>query len=214
MIQIKVLVFNPFQVNTYILYDETGECAIIDPACYETFEEEMLHEFISSNKLKPVLHLYTHCHIDHVLGTNFIYEKYGIKPMTHIDSKVFIQNAKAHGTGFGFNIQELVMPEKWIEDEEVLSFGKQKLKAILTPGHANGSLCYYDEKNEFVVCGDVLFHGGIGRTDLPTGDYETLINSINTKLLTLPDNVVVFPGHGDKSTIGFEKSNNPFLTGM
>ena len=212
MLNIKILSFNAFQVNTYLLYDETGECAIIDPACYEPHEEKQLEEFIDSNKLKPVLQLYTHCHIDHVLGTNFVSEKYGLKPMTHKDSEFFFKTAKMHGASFGFEIEELVMPEKWIEDKEIITFGNQKLEAILAPGHAAGSLCYYNEDNKFLISGDVLFHGSIGRTDLPTGDFNTLISSIKNRLMVLPENTVVYPGHGDKSTIGFEKNNNPFLT--
>lgn len=213
MHKIKTFSFNPFQVNTYILYDETGECAIIDPACYEPFEEDMLLKFIEENNLKPVLQLYTHCHIDHVLGTNFVSKNYGLKPLTHKDSEFFINNAKQFAGSFGFEINDLVKPEKWLQDEEIITFGKQKLQAILTPGHAAGSICYYNEAAGFVVTGDVLFCGGIGRTDLPTGDYETLIRSIKERLLILPDKTSVFPGHGDSSTIEFEKTNNPFLNG-
>ncbi|MFO8067531.1 MAG: MBL fold metallo-hydrolase [Bacteroidales bacterium] len=211
MCKIEIFSFNPFQVNTYVLYDETGECAIIDPACYEPHEEKELADFISSKGLKPVLQLYTHCHIDHVLGTNFVSKKYGLKPLTHKESAVFIDNAKVYGESFGFELDELVKPEKWLEENEIISFGNQKLKTLHTPGHAAGSLCFYNEDNKFVICGDVLFQGSIGRTDLPTGDYDLLIKSIKEKLLSLPEDVVVYSGHGPQSTIGFEKANNPFL---
>jgi hydroxyacylglutathione hydrolase len=214
MLNIKIFQFNPFQVNTYVLYDETGECAIIDPACYEPHEEKLLDEFIKSNKLKPVLQLYTHCHIDHVLGTNYVSKKFGLKPLTHKDSAVFIDSAKVYGESFGFKIEDLEKPERWIEDKEILKFGNQYLEAIYTPGHAAGSICFYNENEKFLISGDVLFHGSIGRTDLPTGDYDTLIKSIIHRLLVLPDETIVYPGHGDKSSIKFERANNPFLNGI
>ncbi|MFW5793631.1 MAG: MBL fold metallo-hydrolase [Bacteroidota bacterium] len=211
MIKLKIFSFNPFQVNTYILYDETGECAIIDPACYEPYEEKQLADFIEDNNLKPVLQLYTHCHIDHVLGTNFVSNKYNLKPLTHKDSAVFLESAKVYGQSFGFEIEDLVKPDKWLDDNETITFGNQQLKTIHTPGHAAGSLCFYNEENKFVICGDVLFRESIGRTDLPTGDFDLLIRSIKEKLMVLPDDVIVYSGHGPESTIGYEKANNPFL---
>ncbi|MBS4012322.1 MAG: MBL fold metallo-hydrolase [Bacteroidetes bacterium] len=214
MTYIKTFHFNPFQVNTYVIYDETGECAIIDPACYTESEEKIFKDFILQNNLKPVLQLYTHCHIDHVLGTNFISKTFGLKPITHQDSAIFIDNAKSYGASFGFEINDLVKPEKWILDNEELKFGNQSFKAIHTPGHAAGSICFYNEAEKTLFSGDVLFQGSIGRTDLPTGDYDTLIKSIINKLLILPDDVTVYPGHGDKTSIKYERVNNPFLNGI
>lgn len=213
MTTIQPLVFNPFQVNTFVLYDETGECVIIDPACYEPHEEKELAAFIEKEQLKPVAILFTHCHIDHILGNNFSVRHFRIPAMAHRDGLPFLINSTAYGKTFGFEIEEPIMPEKFIEDGEIITFGHQKLKVLLTPGHAAGSLCFYHEKDSFVISGDVLFYNSIGRTDLPTGDFELLIGSIKDKLLSLPDEVKVFPGHGPATTIGHERNTNPFLNG-
>lgn len=213
MIQIKSLVFNPFQVNTYILYDETRECVIIDPACYEPHEEKQMAAFIEKEQLKPVALLYTHCHIDHILGNNFMVKTYGLKPLAHRDSLPFLTNSQSYGKTFGFDVEDPILPEHFLEDGQEIGFGNQKLKALHTPGHAAGSLCFYHEEEGFVIAGDVLFHQSIGRTDLPTGDFDLLIRSIGDKLLSLPDAVKVYPGHGPSTTIGAERKHNPFLNG-
>ncbi len=214
MLKIKLLVLNPFQVNTFILYDSTKECVIIDPACYDDAEKIALEEFIEEEKLQPKFALNTHGHIDHILGNNFVTEKYNIPLKVHKDTLFFIERSKEYGQTFGFEIQDQVKPSTLIEDGDILTFGQQQLKAILVPGHANGSLCFYHEKEKKLFCGDVLFKGGIGRTDLPTGNYDKLIKNINEKLLTLPEDVVVYPGHGPETTINEEKNSNPFLTRM
>ncbi len=214
MIQIKTFVFNPFQVNCYVLYDETGACAIIDPSCYEKHEEKELAGFIEEAGLKPECILFTHCHIDHILGSRFVSKKYKLKPLTHKDSLLFLENSKEYGKSFGFDVSRPIMPEKFLEDGDAVKFGNQELKVLHAPGHADGSLCYYHEKAGFVVVGDVLFNNGIGRTDLPTGDYDTLIKSIFEKLMDLPEEVTVYPGHGPSTSIGYEKKSNPFLTGV
>ncbi|TVR44835.1 MAG: MBL fold metallo-hydrolase [Bacteroidia bacterium] len=214
MVQIKQFTFNPFQVNTYILYDDTGECVIIDASCYEKNEKKQLVSFIEEHKLKPVLQLLTHCHIDHMLGSRFISKTYRLKPLTHVDSLPFMENSKEYGKVFGFDVDKPVMPEIFIEDGDILEFGNQELKVIHTPGHAAGSLCYYHKAGGFVIAGDVLFQGSIGRTDLPTGDHDLLIKSILQKLLVLPDATRVYPGHGPVTTIQEEKSTNPYLTGV
>jgi hydroxyacylglutathione hydrolase len=214
MLHIEVMPFNPFQTNTYILYDETGKCAIIDPSCYERHEEKQLASFIEQKKLKPELLLFTHCHIDHMLGNNFVAKKYRIKPLTHKDSMIFLENSRNYAKSFGFDISRPVMPEKFIEDGDQIKFGNQTLGAIYTPGHAAGSICYYHEASGSIIVGDVLFQNSIGRTDLPTGDHDTLIKSILKNLLTLPEEVKVYPGHGPSTSIGYEKRTNPFLTGV
>ncbi len=211
MTTIKTLVFNAFQVNTYVLFDQTRECVIIDPACYEPDEERQLVAFIEKEQLKPVAVLYTHGHIDHILGNNFVVKHFGIPAITHRDSLPFISNSPAYGKTFGFDASDPILPEKFIEDGDVILFGNQQLTALHTPGHAAGSICYYHQAEGFVIAGDVLFSGSIGRTDLPTGDFDLLINSINEKLLTLPNQVKVFPGHGQATTIGQERHTNPFL---
>ncbi len=211
---IRQFTFNPFQVNTYILYDDSGECAIIDASCYEKHEKKQLADFIEENKLKPVLQLFTHCHIDHMLGSRFISKTYKLKPITHKDSLPFLENSKEYGKAFGFNMDKPVLPEVFIDDGDILMFGNQELKVLHTPGHAAGSLCYYNEPGNFVVVGDVLFQGSIGRTDLPTGNHDLLIKSILQKLMVLPGKTTVYPGHGQSTTIAEERTANPYLTGI
>lgn len=211
MLKIKIFPFNPFQVNTYVLYDETGECAIIDASCYDGSEENQLKAFIDENEIKPVLLLNTHCHIDHILGNNFIYRTWELKPMIHKDSIPFLENAVEYGQTFGFEVEKPVMPEDFISEDQIIRFGDQQLKVLETPGHAAGSVCFLHEKENFVIAGDVLFHNSIGRTDLPTGDFDMLINSIKSKLMVLPDDTMVYCGHGPATTIGNERKENPFL---
>lgn len=214
MIQIKQFVFNPFQVNTYILYDETGECAIMDASCYEKEEKKELSRFIEDNGLRPVLQLFTHCHIDHMLGSRFISKTYKLKPLTHKDSLTFLENSKDYGKAFGFDVDKPVMPDVYLDDGDILQFGNQEVKVLHTPGHAAGSLCYYSVEGNFVVVGDVLFRGSVGRTDLPTGDHDLLIKSILQKLMVLPSDTTVYPGHGPATSIGEERTANPYLTGV
>ncbi len=211
---IRQFSFNPFQVNTYILYDDTGECAIIDASCYEKHEKKQLADFIEEKQLKPVLQLFTHCHIDHMLGSRFVSKTYKLKPLTHKDSLPFLENSKEYGKAFGFDVEKPVLPEVFIDDGDILMFGKQELKVLHTPGHAAGSLCYYHESGNLVVVGDVLFQGSIGRTDLPTGDHDLLIKSILQKLMVLPGNTTVYSGHGPSTLIADERTANPYLTGI
>ena len=214
MIHIKKFTFNPFQVNTFVLYDDTGECAIIDASCYEKSEKKELAAFIKENNLTPVLQLLTHCHIDHMLGSRFVSKTYKLKPLTHKDSLPFLENSKEYGKVFGFDVDKPVMPSEFLEEGDMIEFGNQELKVIHTPGHAAGSLCFYHEPEKFVIVGDVLFQNSVGRTDLPTGDHDLLIKSILQKLLVLPDDTTVYPGHGPATSIQEEKTGNPFLTGV
>ena len=211
MLNIKILPFNPFQVNTYIIYDETGECIIIDAACYEPYEEEQLAGFIEGNNLKPVALLTTHGHIDHILGNNYIAQKFKITPQIHPDGKFFIENAHVYGETFGFIVKKQVLPKNYLKEGQIIEFGNQSFTVLETPGHANGSVCFYHDKEKFVITGDVLFQNSIGRTDLPTGDYHTLIKSIKVKLMTLSDDVKVYPGHGPATSIGAERMANPYI---
>jgi hydroxyacylglutathione hydrolase len=212
--QLNKLVFNPFQVNTYILSDETGECVIIDPACYGPDEQTLLSDHIHNNDLKVSAVLFTHGHIDHILGAAFVKNTYQVKSMAHKDSISFFEGSAAYGTMFGFDIETPPLPEIFLSQDDMVTFGSQRLKVLHTPGHANGSICFYSEAEKLLIAGDVLFQGSIGRTDLPTGNYELLINSIENQLLVLPAEVKVYPGHGPATTIGFERENNPFLTGI
>lgn len=212
MITVKTFVFNPFQVNTYLLYDETMECLIIDAACIGTDEEKILVKYIASNNLKPLQLISTHPHIDHVAGNKFVCETYKIPFTIHKDSLQILRGVKGHAAAFGFDEIEYVEPAIFINEGDTVCFGKSELKVLYTPGHSNGSICMYSEKDNFVIVGDVLFNEGIGRTDFPTGNHALLISSIKNKLFVLPDCILVYPGHGPTTTIGYEKENNPFLS--
>lgn len=210
MLQVKVFEFNPFQENTYILYDETGECVVVDPGCIDPEEELELSGFIDSKQLKVKMLLNTHCHIDHVLGNWFVKEKYKVKLFIHAKEEVVLKSVSSYASNYGFfNYQETSADEFLKEDTHVV-FGNQSLKILFVPGHAPGHIAFYDADTKTVIGGDVLFYNSIGRTDLPGGNHQTLIESIHTQLFTLPDDVTVYPGHGPETTIGFEKKTNPF----
>ncbi|MDR2913733.1 MAG: MBL fold metallo-hydrolase [Tannerella sp.] len=213
MINIKLFTFNFFGENTYLLYDETKEAILIDCGCITPDEEETLSGFIDENKLTLKRLLNTHYHFDHVVGNAYIFRKYGIRPEIHRKEKNINSptlNMQASRFGIPMNFEETESLRN-IEDNEEIHFGNSAIKAILVPGHSPASLAFYSEADHFVIAGDVLFLGSIGRTDLWGGDFSTLISSIQNRLLTLPDDTIVYPGHGPSTTIGAEKSNNPYL---
>jgi hydroxyacylglutathione hydrolase len=211
MVKIKKFIFNAFQVNTYLLWDETLECIIVDAACYEEKEKQELQDFIAENKLKLVRNVNTHCHIDHILGNAFIAGKYDVFPQYHEESVPFFLTAREIAGSFGYTMERFPDPDRFIESGNIISYGKNKLKVLYTPGHAAGSVCLHDEKNGFVLTGDVLFKDTIGRTDLPSGNLDLLMSSIREKLFTLPDETIIYAGHGPETTIGYEKANNLFI---
>jgi glyoxylase-like metal-dependent hydrolase (beta-lactamase superfamily II) len=211
MISVKVFPFNAFQVNTYLIYDETKDCIIVDAANYNELEDETLNNFIISNELKIKYHINTHCHVDHVLGGYFVEKKFNVGLTIHNDSKIFLDKAVDQAKMYGFNLKETAKVDKIVNDEEIINFGNTSLKVIHTPGHADGSICLISFDGKFVITGDVLFRDSIGRTDLPTGNYDILINNIEKKIFTLPDDFTILPGHGPSSKIGYEKKNNPFF---
>ncbi len=211
MLKIKKFVFNPFQVNTYLLYDETGECVIIDAACSSHREQEELSAFISGQQLKPVMLLGTHAHIDHILGNAWVSETYDLPLFAHPDGDIYLTNAIDYAETFGLKLNKVCKPSFPLTDGQELSFGNSRLKVLHTPGHALGSVCFYCDDIPFVIAGDVLFYQSIGRTDLPGGDYDVLKNSIWSKLFVLPEQTLVYPGHGPETTIGSEKVSNPFV---
>ena len=185
MIQISSFAFNPFQENTYVLYDETKECIIIDPGCYTPLEQAELSTFIENEGLKPVRLILTHCHIDHILGCKYISERYElVSEANKIEMPVF-ENAERAAAIFGIRLEKPPVAGKFIDEKEVIKFGNSSLEILFTPGHSPGSLCFYNNDQKFVIGGDVLFHGSIGRTDLPGGDFDTLISSIKEKLFPL-----------------------------
>ncbi len=209
--QIKKFVFNPFQVNTYLLFDETGQCAIIDPACSSPSEQQTLTSFIQQHKLTPVLLLLTHTHIDHILGVAWAKQTFGLEVSAHPDSEVYLRNAPDQAELFGLKLSGTFSPGLMLNETEDVFFGNSRMKVLHTPGHALGSVCFYHEPTESLFAGDVLFHQSIGRTDLPGGNYDVLKSNIWLKLFVLPDSTVVYPGHGPETTIGTEKVTNPFV---
>ncbi|MCB0570319.1 MAG: MBL fold metallo-hydrolase [Phaeodactylibacter sp.] len=216
MAQIIKLAFNPFQENTYVVYDESGECVIFDPGCYTREEQQLLVNEISRKKLRPVRLINTHCHIDHVFGNQFVHEHYGLPLEIHRDELPVLQAAPQSALFFGLPIPNGKLspePERFIEDGQVVSFGNTRLEAIFTPGHAPGELCFFCEESRFLIAGDVLFFGSIGRTDLPGGNHNTLIDSIINRVFPLGDDVTVYPGHGPDTSIGYERRHNPFVGG-
>jgi hydroxyacylglutathione hydrolase len=202
--------FNPFQENTYVLYDQTRQCVIVDPGCYDEEEREELTSFISNNNLEVAALWNTHCHIDHVLGNAFVKRKYNTKLSIHPADEPVLKAVSSYASNYGFQKYEETTADDYFSEGQVVSFGQQKLKVLYLPGHAPGHVGFYHEESHVIIAGDVLFYNSIGRTDLPGGNFNTLIKSIHEKLFVLPDDVTVYPGHGPETTIGFEKRTNPF----
>lgn len=209
--KIKILVLSPFGVNTHIIYDETNECVIIDPACYSDVERKKLENFIVSNNLKPVRLLNTHCHLDHVFGNNFVCDTFSIGAESSKEDEFILNSAQRTAAMYGLKMQQPYPVKNFINENDIIKFGNSEIKILHIPGHSPGSLVYYSEKDLFAIVGDVLFAKSIGRTDLPGGNFETLISNIKNKLFKLNDETVVYPGHGEKTKIGIEKKTNPFL---
>jgi hydroxyacylglutathione hydrolase len=211
MITIKSLTFNLFATNTFILSDESGECIIIDPACGNHSEEEELSGYIESRSLIPVKMIITHYHLDHILGIGYVKNKYGIGATAHPNGKIFWENADSRTIDYGLKRSDIIPPDYFINDGDTIKFGNSELEVIYVPGHADGSICLVNHKQKFVIAGDVLFYGSIGRTDLPTGDFDVLLDGIVHKLFLLDDSYSVYPGHGQKTEIGMERLHNPFI---
>jgi glyoxylase-like metal-dependent hydrolase (beta-lactamase superfamily II) len=211
MLTIKCFQFSPIQENTYLLYNEFNNCIIIDPGCYFEEEREILAQFILSNQLKPQILLNTHCHLDHVFGNKFISETYQLIPQIHPNEKQVLDYAPTSGLIYNMPFDNYVGPLKYIEAGEKIKLDNDELVSIFTPGHSPGSLSFYCKAQNFVIGGDVLFHRSIGRTDLPGGNFDTLISSIKNELFVLPDETIVYSGHGETTNIGDEKRENPFM---
>jgi len=212
MLKIKVFVFNPVQVNTYVLYDETKEAVIIDCGAYTDDEKKQLSDFISETGLTLKHVLNTHLHFDHILGNDYLYETYGLKPEYNPKDEE-IPGLKEGIIKFGFTTFkcQFVLAEKYLEDKSVVSFGNTRLEVFATPGHSPGSISFYSKKNACVFTGDTLFRFGVGRTDLWGGNYEKLLHSIKTKLYTTPDATVIYPGHEETSIVCEEIEYNPYV---
>lgn len=211
MIHIKAFTFSPISENTYVLYNDMGKAIIIDPGCYFTAEQETLKNFITDTGLTPAHLLNTHCHLDHVFGNKWVHDTYGLELHIHPNEASMLELAPMSGERWGLPFQNYTGPLHFLNDGDTVLLDDTALQVILAPGHSPGSICFYLPNQGDLIGGDVLFRGSIGRTDLPGGDSETLLTSIREKLWVLPDETVVYSGHGIKTTIGYEKRNNPFL---
>lgn len=212
MITVKIFVNNPWQQNTILLFDETKEAVIIDCGCYSEQECDRLYRFIQEEQLEVKALLSTHLHIDHVLGNRFVKDRFDLLTQASKADEFLIDNAIAYAAALGLKgVEQPPQIGNYLEDGDHIRFGNSTLQVIAVAGHSPGGLCYYSESDELLIAGDVLFAGSIGRADLPGGDYKRLIQDIRTKLFTLPDQVVVIPGHGPSTTIGKEKCSNPFF---
>ena len=211
MIQVHTFTFNPFSENTYILSDETKECVIIDPGCSDYEERKELKDFIDNNHLKVVHLLNTHAHIDHVLGNEFVKRTFGVKLHLHRKDLPVLQNAASRAEFYGFPNYEGSEVDVFIEEGDIIKFGNTELEILFVPGHAPGHVAFINQQENICVSGDVLFKQSVGRTDFPLCSFPDLEKSIRTKLYTLDDEMVVFPGHGGITTIAYEKKNNPYV---
>jgi hydroxyacylglutathione hydrolase len=206
------LVFSPIEVNTYILSDNSGYCAVIDCGCYNRIEFDRLADLISRKKLNPALLLNTHCHLDHIFGNGMFLEKYRIGTFCHEDEEVNRRDSVHIASVFGMQMDSPPEPAGLIEEGSTVLFGNSELKVLFVPGHTAGSLAFYSRKDKIVFTGDALFAGSIGRTDLKGGDYDMLIKSIRERLFVLPPDTIVYPGHGEPTTIETEMKTNPYFS--
>ena len=211
MFNIKSFTFNPIGENTYLLYNESKQCIIIDPGCYFDAEKESLKAFITQNELKPTHLLNTHCHLDHVFGNKMVAETYQLTLQIHEKEKLVLSYAPTSGLMYNLPFDSYEGEFILLKEGDKIQLENSELAVIEVPGHSPGSICFYCADQHFLIGGDVLFQGSIGRTDLPLGDHEALLHHIKTKLLVLPEETVVYSGHGATTTIGAEKASNPYL---
>jgi hydroxyacylglutathione hydrolase len=211
MLQIKQFTFSPMAENTYVLYNEGMQGCIIDPGCYSAQERDTLEQFISKKGIDIISILLTHAHLDHVFGLDWACKKYQLSPDMHPKEEPVLVHGPKMALMYGLSFPSYEGPYNPIREGDTLLLGEDALEVIFAPGHAPGHVCFYSRMQGFLIGGDVLFQRSIGRTDLPLGDHDTLINSIKTQLFTLPESTLVHPGHGPSTTIGEEKRFNPFL---
>ena len=211
MLVVKSFTFSPVQENTYVLYNEQKQCCIIDPGCYFPEEREELKTGIEKAGLTPVLLLNTHCHLDHVFGNKFVHDTWGLDLHIHEKEKPVLDFAPLSGERWQLPFDNYEGPLVYLKEGNFIKIGEDALEIRFTPGHSPGSISFYSAENGFIIGGDVLFNRSIGRTDLPGGSMETLMDSIRTQFFTLPDETKVYSGHGPVTTVGYEKGNNPFV---
>ena len=211
MLKIKSFTFNPYQENTYLIFDDSKEAVVIDPGNYEAYENELISKFIDENKLQLKKIILTHCHIDHCLGNKYLNEKYGAELLIPFVERDLYKNVENIATLFGFANYSHLDENEYLKEKDKIEFGNIKLDVLFLPGHSPGHLAFYFKNDNVCFSGDVLFYNSIGRTDLPGGDHDTLINSIKNKLFLLNPNTIIYPGHGQKTTLKNEMKDNPFL---
>lgn len=209
---IKRFIFNIFMENTYVVYTDEGDTMVVDPGCSNATEYARLKSFLIENKLKLKFVVNTHAHIDHVFGDSFLEKEFGVRPFVNQADDFLINDLKGQAYMFGMpSFPEIPTIGKYIKEGDSIKLGSEEFVVYEIPGHSPGGIAFYNAKNSCIFTGDVLFENSIGRTDLPQGDYDTLIEGITKKLLTLPDDTVVYCGHGPYTTIGDEKETNPFI---
>ena len=212
LMYIETFVCNPFMENTYLVYDDTAACVVIDAGCLTDVERNRLQQTIEKHHLKLEHVLNTHLHLDHVFGNGFLYQTYHLAPEAHREDEFLLSQLHAQAALFGVPFNEKVQPiGSYLEDCDHVAFGNSSFEVIHVPGHSPGSICFYSRDDQIIFVGDVLFRGSIGRTDLPKGNFEQLIHGIQHRLLVLPDETKVYSGHGIVTTIGQEKAENPYL---
>lgn len=211
MLHIKSFTFNPFQENTYLAYDDQGEAVLIDPGCHTSGERRELEEFVMTNGLKVTHLLNTHCHIDHVLGNAWAKKRFGIPLWIHEKEIAVLKSVEVYAPNYGFQGYESSVADHFLEEGKEFKVGEESLKILFVPGHAPGHVVFYHKESNQCIAGDTLFRGSIGRTDLPGGNHQLLLEKIKTQLFTLPDETIIYSGHGPETNIGFEKIYNPFV---
>ena len=213
MLGLHAFTFNPFQENTFVLADENKNAVIVDPGMLFDAEKAQLKTFIEKEKLNPIQLVLTHAHLDHVFGLQWVNEQYGLEPYMHANEQTILENAKNTGEKYGLDFDDYKGAVHFLTEADRIHIGQDKLSIHLVPGHSPGSIVFYAAAQDFVIAGDTLFKESIGRTDLPFGDHEELVAHIKARLFSLPDHTKVYPGHGTPTTIGHEKTANPFLRG-
>lgn len=211
MLKVQKFTFNPYRENTYIVFNELRQCAIIDPGMYDANEQNEISGYIKEHQLNPILLLNTHAHIDHVLGNKYVFDNWGLKPQMNEGELPFLHAVIGYAPQMGIRYEPSPDPEQFLPETGDVLLGNDRFELIFAPGHSAAHLCFYAPEENFLIGGDVLFYNSIGRTDLPGGNHQQLLESIKTKLWRLPDDCIVYAGHGPETTIGFEKKTNPFL---
>ena len=208
---LQIFHFNPIMVNTLVMHDETGEALIVDPGNCNSLEDARLAEYIEKNSLTVKAIVNTHPHIDHIAGNAWTVKQYGAPLLCHEAGMPIYRKAHIYGAAFGLPVEKMPEPTKYLQEGDIVRFGNQALQVLYTPGHCDGSISLHDPNNRLVICGDLLFEGSVGRADLPTGNMNLLLEMIRTKIFTLDSDTVIYPGHGDTTTVENEKLYNPFL---